>query len=237
MNESEDFSDYDPALFPPFAVTVDLVILTVRVGELSCLFVERSSPPFAQRLALPGGFVGSDEELSEAAQGKLASKTGVTVDSVHLEQLKTYGSPGRDPRMRVVSVAYLVFAANLAEPVAGPEALRASYEPVSAIEPSQLAFDHAEILADGIERARAKLEYTTLASHFLRDEFTLAELRSIYEAVWDTELDPRNFSRKVLSTPGFIEATGERVTQSKGRPARLYRAGPATELLPPIRRH
>src|SRR5947207_707080 len=102
--------------------------------------------------------------------------------------------------------------------------------------PSRLAFDHEEILADGLERARAKLEYSPLATAFCADEFTVAELRHVYEVVWGAELDPRNFHRKVTGSPGFLVPTGRRTTRNGGRPAQLYRRGKATLLNPPITR-
>lgn len=219
---------------PPFAVTVDLVVLTVIDDALNVLLVQRGEQPFAGSLALPGGFVEPDEDLVVAARRELAEETGVRVG--HIEQLATYGAPKRDPRMRVVSVAYVAMVPQAAEPRAGTDASAASWRRADTLRPSKLAFDHARILRDGVERARAKLEYTTLATAFCSPDFTIAELRSVYEAIWGERLDPRNFSRKVLTSEGFVEAAGGLTTRGGGRPARLYRAGPATELDPPIRR-
>lgn len=223
---------------PAFAVTVDLVILTVRGGGLQVLLVERGEPPFAGRLALPGGFVRADEDLAAAAARELVEETGVATSQGHLEQLATYGSPGRDPRMRVVSVAYLGLVPSLPEPVAGTDAAASDVRPVDdvlAAEPG-LAFDHAQILTDGVERARAKLEYSSLATSFCPAEFTVAELRAVYEAVWGVGIDPRNFHRKVTTTPGFLETVGGTTTRGGGRPAQLYRRGPAGQLNPPLLR-
>jgi len=211
-------------------VTVDLVALTVRPPNLEVLLVRRGEAPAKGRWALPGGFVGPDQHLIEAAQFKLADKTGITVAEAHLEQLATFGAPKRDPRMRVVSVAYLAMVAAPAE----PELESAAWHPVESLADESLAFDHAEILAAGVERARAKLEYTTLATSFCAPEFTIAELRSVYEAAWGTELDAANFHRKVMATDGFVEPTGRTESGGRGRPARTYAAGNASALHPPI---
>jgi 8-oxo-dGTP diphosphatase len=226
--------DYDPSGYPPFAVTVDLVVLTIREGTLTVLLVTRGEGPAQGSHALPGGFVRPDEDLPQAAARELAEETGLTVDEVHLEQLASYGAPDRDPRMRVVTVAYLALAPGMPSPQAGGDAAGANWVLVSDAGP--LAFDHDQILADGVERARAKLEYTPLAAAFCPPEFTIAQLRGVYETVWGTALDPRNFHRKVTGTPGFVvEADGE-TAGGRGRPAQLYRKGPAATLYPPLLR-
>lgn len=224
--------------FPPIYVTVDLVVLTVRDGRLQILLVERGLEPFAGRLALPGGFVGVRESLEAAAYRELAEETGVGQGDVVLEQLASYGEPDRDPRGRIVSVAWMALGANLPDPQGGSDAADALWRPVEPLlrGPRTLAFDHTQILRDGIERARAKLEYSPLATAFCRDEFTVGELRQVYEAVWGTRLDPRNFHRKVTGAPGLLRETGRTTTRGGGRPARLYRRGPATVLNPPISR-
>lgn len=252
-------SPYDPSAYPPFAVTVDLVVLTVRRHALCALVVRRGEPPFQGRWALPGGFVRGDEDLSAAAARELTEETGLCAqdpaatapapgNGAHLEQLATYGDPRRDPRMRVVSVAHLALAPDLPAPRAGGDAHSARWAPVEDLlsqdggfgredeQPAPLAFDHAQILADGVERARSKIEYSSLATAFCPAEFTVGELRRVYEAVWGVALDPRNFHRKVTGTPGFLVPSGGTTTRQGGRPAQLFRAGGATLLNPPMLR-
>lgn len=228
--------DYDPRAYPPFAVTVDLVVLTIRGEDLTVLLVTRGQAPFRGRLALPGGFVRPGEGLGEAAARELAEEAGLAIGTVHLEQLASYGSPDRDPRMRVVTVAYLALAPGMPEPRPGTDAAAASWVPVATATTHALAFDHGQVLADGVERARAKLEYTPLAATFCPPRFTVAQLRRVYEIVWGTGLDPRNFHRKVTGTPGFVVPAGSSTAGERGRPARLYAKGPAPYLHPPLLR-
>ncbi|MDG4827754.1 NUDIX domain-containing protein [Solwaraspora sp. WMMD1047] len=240
-DELEFLREYDPRAFPPVAVTVDVVALTIRDQALHVLLVERAEPPFAGWRALPGGFV-RDEPIDAAAVRELAEETGLrpgadSLDRVHLEQLRSYGDPGRDPRMRVISIAYLAFAPALPDPRAGSDAAAAAWVPTT--EARGLAFDHDAILADGLERVRAKLEYTPLATAFVGAEFTMSELRGVYTAVWGDEPHAANFHRKVLSVPGFVVDTGTTTSRGgeRGGPkARLYRAGDATTLQPALLR-
>ncbi len=232
---------YDPSAFVPFAVTVDLAVFTVRGGRLHVLLIRRGQEPYAGDWALPGGFVTPRESAESAARRELAEETGLAQDVVaalHLEQLRTYSEPDRDPRMRVVSVAFTALVADLPEPAAegGGDAAHARWVPVAEVGP--LAFDHAVILADARERVGSKLEYTCLATAFCPPEFTLGELQTVYETVWDSALDRPNFRRKVLATPGFVEAVpgAARLTGGRGKPAALYRPGPATALHPPLLR-
>jgi 8-oxo-dGTP diphosphatase len=223
-----------------FTVAVDLVVLTVADDRLQVLLIRRGIEPFKDRRALPGGFVLGDEDLADAAERELAEETGVSGAGGHLEQLATYGAPGRDPRGRVVTVAHLALLPEPGPLAAGSDAAAASWEPVDQLLVARggrrLAFDHGRILADGVERARAKLEYTPLAAAFCPPAFTVNELRRVYEAVWGTALDPRNFHRKVTGTAGFVEPTGRTTTRGGGRPAQLYRAGGATVLHPAMLR-
>jgi 8-oxo-dGTP diphosphatase len=211
-----------------FAVAVDLVVLTVRDGVLCVLLRERAAPPFAGERAVPGGFVRGREDLLDAA-GRELEEIGLAINGHHLEQLASYAAPDRDPRGRVLTVGHLALVPDLPEPPGD-----GAWIPVEQV--GTLAFDHAQILADGVERARAKLEYTTLAAAFCPPEFTISQLRRVYEAVWGTTPDPRNFSRKVTTTPGFLVATGTKVSSGRGRPGQLFRRGPATVLHPPMLR-
>ncbi len=208
-----------------FPVTVDVVALTVRRGELNVLLITRLIEPFRGKLALPGGFVLAGEELLEAAARELAEETGVGHLPGHLEQLGSYGPKGRDPRGDVLTVAHLLLAPDFPVLAAGSDAEHAAWYPVAEV--PELAFDHARILDDALERAKSKLEYSPLGAAFCGDEFTIAQLRSVYEAVWGTRLDPRNFHRKATGTPGFLEETGTMTTGDAGRPAALFRLAPA----------
>ncbi|MEU1592454.1 NUDIX domain-containing protein [Streptomyces sp. NPDC005708] len=228
---------YDKYAFEPFAVTVDLAVLTLRAGALHVLLVERGQEPYAGRWALPGGFVRPEESAEDAARRELAEETGLAdVSGLHLEQLRAYSDPGRDPRMRVVSVAFAALLPDPPEPHGGGDAAQARWLPYEAAGP--LAFDHDRILADAQERVGAKLEYTCIATAFCPTEFTLGELQQVYETVWGTSLDRPNFRRKVLATPGFVEPVPDaaRLTGGRGKPAALYRAGGATALHPPLLR-
>jgi len=216
-----------------FSIAVDLVILTIRQGTLSVLLVERGHEPFTGRPALPGGFVLEGEDLLEAAERELREETGLRGVAPHLEQLHTYARPDRDPRGRIASVAYLAVLPDLPRPVAGSDAADAQWAPGDT---SGLAFDHDTILADALERARQRLENTPLAAAFCDDEFTIGDLRAVYEAVWGVALDPGNFHRKVTGLAGFVVPSGRTRYSTTGRPAALYRSGGATTLIPPLSR-
>lgn len=227
---------YDETNYPPFAVTADLVVLTLREGRLCVLLIQRGGSPFGGQWALPGGFTHVDEGIEDAAYRELAEEAGVGRGDVVLEQLRTYGAPDRDERMRVVSVAWLALGADLPEARAGSDAADARWVCVDEALSQELAFDHQEILTDGLERARAKLEYSTLATAFVQEPFTVGELRAVYDAVWGTTIDPRNFHRKITGAEGFLVETGERTTRGGGRPAMLYSVGSAAQLHPPVLR-
>jgi 8-oxo-dGTP diphosphatase len=211
-----------PALFP---VTVDVVALTVRNDVLNVLLITRLIDPFRGMLALPGGFVLPGEDLATAASRELAEETGVDRVPGHLEQLASYGPKGRDPRGDVLTVAHLLLAPDFPVLSAGSDAEHAAWYPVTQVLDGglELAFDHRRSLGDALERAKSKLEYSPLGAAFCGEEFTIAQLRAVYEAVWGTRLDPRNFHRKATGTPGFLEDTGRMTAGEAGRPAALFR--------------
>jgi 8-oxo-dGTP diphosphatase len=219
---------------------VDVVVLTILQGELCTLVVRRAEPPFAGRWALPGGPVRVAEDLGDAARRRLEEATGVGVDALRMEQLATYGDPDRDPRRRTVSVAWLAIlpvpsASGVGEGLR--EGSAAEWVPTARLlGPEVPAFDHRRILVDGLERARAKLEYSGIATAFVDREFTIAALREVYEVVWGHRLDAGNFHRKVTRTEGFVVPTGRRHSEGRGRPAALFTAGSEEVLHPPLTR-
>jgi len=224
---------------PAVLLTVDLVILTLRQGRLHVLLVDRGVEPHLGMAALPGGFLrDAEEDITGAACRELAEEAGLDANSLHLEQYGVYGDPGRDPRGRVVSVAYLAISPELPEPMAGTDAAAARWVAVDEVLSSAvpLAFDHERIVADGVERARSKLEHSSLATAFCGQVFTLAELQQVYEAVWGVRLDPRNFYRKIQGTQNFVIEVGSARKSGAGRPARLFQGGPGTVLYPPMLR-
>ena len=226
-----------PATAARLPVAVDIVALTVADGRLCVLLATRGLPPYSGQLCLPGGFMLAGETLAEAALRELAEETGLDATG-HLEQLRTFGPQGRDPRGPVVSVAYLMLTPSPGPVRSGGDVQAVQWTPVAQVPP--LAFDHDDILAAGVERARAKLEYSGLATAFCASVFTIPELRAVYEAVWGVALDPRNFHRKVTSTPGFLTPVATRQGQA-GRPAVTYRLVPGREpaavvLNPPVMR-
>jgi 8-oxo-dGTP diphosphatase len=245
--EREFLRSYHPGDFPAFAVTVDLAVFTIRAGLLTVLLIQRREHPYRGYWALPGGFVRADESAGDAAARELTEETAVTTFTGHLEQLRTYSDPGRDPRMRVASVAHVALAPGLPDPRPGGDAAAARWWPVEDLslvdggpDAPPLAFDHEQILADALERVRSKLEYTTLAASFVAEPFTLADLRRVYAAVWGAAPDLGNFRRKVLGTPGFVvEAQRSAMAAAGpagGRPPLLYRRGDAVILHPPMLR-
>lgn len=220
--------DYDPSHFPAFAVTVDVVILTMSDGRLHVLLVRRGVEPFQGMWAIPGGFKRPEERLDEAAERELREETSVEGASVLL-QFGAYGDPGRDPRMNVVTVAYLAVLPDVGRVVAGSDAASAALVPVTDVLEGrvELAFDHERILRDAVERVRVDLELQGIAPAFVGTTFTLAELRAVYEAVWGVPLDGANFRRSVLAEEGWVIPTGRRAQPGAtgGKPAELYRAG------------
>jgi 8-oxo-dGTP diphosphatase len=220
------------------AVAVDVVAMAIEDGRLTLLLVEPDDTNQAGRWSLPGRRVRDDESLDGTALRALSEVVGVDEPAVLLEQLQTYGAPTRDPRARVVSVAYLALAARPLAPSPARRTTVLDAAEASAWPTGRFAYDHAAIVTDALERLRAKLEYTSLATALLEEPFTLGELRSVYEAVWGLPLEPANFRRKVVSTEGLVQPA-DGVSPSGptgGRPARRYRSGGATRLHPAMLR-
>jgi 8-oxo-dGTP diphosphatase len=232
-------ADYDPTQFPAFAVTVDIVILTMSEGALHVLLVRRGEAPFEGMWAIPGGFKRPAETLDEAAKRELREETGVDAASL-LAQFGAYGDPERDPRMNVVTIGYVAVIRDVGEVVAGSDAADAALMPVSRVLSGKLplAFDHLRILRDAIERVRVELEVSGIATAFVGTTFTMAELRAVYEAIWGVQLDAANFRRSVVAEDGWVIPTGHhaRPGPAGGRPAELYRAGRAWRHGGPIHR-
>jgi 8-oxo-dGTP diphosphatase len=231
-------ANYDPSQFPAFAVTVDVVILTMSDGLLHVLLVCRGEAPFEGMWAIPGGFKRPIETLDEAAKRELAEETGVDAASL-LTQFGAYGDPKRDPRMNVVTIAYLAVLRDVGAVVAGADAAAAALIPVSDVLNGKidLAFDHLRIVRDALERVRLDLELEGIATAFVGATFTLAELRAVYEAVWGVHLDSANFRRSLLSESGWVIPTGRRARPGStgGKPAELFRAGRMWRYGGPIR--
>ncbi len=195
---------------------MDVVLFTIIRDALHVLLVRRKYAPFRNRWAIPGGFVEKNESLDEAALRELKEETGVK--KVYLEQLCTFGDPGRDPRGRTITVAYFA----LTRPVdvrADSDAADAEWHPVDKL--PKLAFDHDRILATAVQRLRAKLEYTTVGFQLLSRRFTMPELQNLYETILDRKLDKRNFRKKILSLDLLRPHEGQRANGAH-RPAKLY---------------
>jgi 8-oxo-dGTP diphosphatase len=215
-------------------IAADMAILTIRDGALAVLLIRRGQSPFEGRRALPGGFLEDGETIEDAAARELLEETGLPAGETFLELIGVYSEPDRDPRKRVVSAAFAALIADVPLTQAGGDAAATEWVPVHRAVKEEMAFDHSRILGRALEHARRRLEYTTAATAFCGKEFTVAELRRVYEIVWETTLDPGNFHRKVTRVPGFLEPTGRTTTRDGGRPAALYTAGELTWLPLPL---
>ena len=218
MNLQQDFLHCYP--YPHPAVTTDIVIFTIRMQKLELLLIRRSGPPHQGKWALPGGFVNPDEDLEHCALRELEEETGIT--GVYLEQLFTFGKPQRDPRERVISVAYYALVpSDTLQVRAASDAAEVAWFPFDSL--PQLAFDHQEIVTVAHQRLAAKLDYSTIAFQFMPEKFTLGELQAVYEIARGEALDKRNFRKWILALDR-IEETGETRREGNHRPAKLYRA-------------
>lgn len=236
--EQEYLDSYRPGDYPAVAAAVDLVVFAVAGGVLHTTLVRRAGHPFKDALALPGGFLRPEEDALQCARRELSEETSLEVpEPAHIEQLATYTSPDRDPRMRVISIAHLVLLPldgdGLPSLAAGSDAAAAAWHPVHEILGGTLAFDHALIMRDGLDRLAGKMEYTTVASQLLPAKFTMTQLRTVYEAVWNTTLPAGNFTRKMMP---LLEDTGRKVrAASGGAPAALFTAT-SRHIHPPLTR-
>jgi 8-oxo-dGTP diphosphatase len=237
MSDAGFLSDYDPAAFDRPSVTVDLVLLGMYRGRLSALLLRRDQPPQAGHWALPGGFVGLEESLEQAAARLLRDKAGMA--KAHLEQLYSFGAVDRDPRMRVITIAYLALLRRDQMQSAIRDgrlcAAALSGEPLEAIAetgaPLPLAFDHRRILALARDRLRAKIDYSDVAFALLPERFTLRALQEVHEAVLDVALNKPAFRRRMLDS-GRLVATGEREEDASHRPAELFTLASPADPLP-----
>jgi 8-oxo-dGTP diphosphatase len=217
MLEPESMSHcYD---YPRPGVTTDVVMFTIREETLQLLLIKRAAEPFKGCWALPGGFVNPDESLETAAARELEEETGVS--GVYLEQLYTYGAPDRDPRDRIISVAYYALVpSDRLELRAASDAQDVRWFAFDDL--PALAFDHAEIVQMAHRRLAAKLDYSTIALQFMPDTFTLGDLQDVYETILREPQDKRNFRKRILALDR-IEATGGQRRNGAHRPAKLYR--------------
>ena len=229
--EARFLATYSPQSYERPAVTVDLVIFTVRDADLKILAIKRSEHPYQGAWALPGGFVrvgGTEtkgENLDEAAHRVLAEETGLPIGSAYLEQLYTYGDVDRDPRMRVISVAWFALLSPELAPLvtAGRDAAAVKWHSVATL-PQTFAFDHEKILQDGLKRVQGKLDYSSIAFDLVPDTFTISDLRGVHEAILGNACDAGNFRRRFLRMveDGLVEkAPGRRITT--GKPAAVFR--------------
>ncbi len=235
MDEATFLESYDPAAFERPSVAVDLILVSVVDGAPAVLLTRRDQHPFQGDWALPGGFVGIGESLDQAAHRLLTEKAHMA--DAYVEQLYTFGAVDRDPRMRIISVAYFAlipataFAAALK---AAPELVLArltvqegdsAKARLSEGDQLTLAFDHSDMLGVAMQRLRGKLDYSGVAFALLPERFTLRALQDVYEAILDTRLNKPAFRRRMLDR-GWLQPTGERETGASFRPAELYRYQP-----------
>ena len=203
---------------PHPAVTTDIVLFTLRAEKLQLLLIRRRNPPFQGGWALPGGFLDLDEDLNDCAKRELEEETGIK--DIYLEQLYTFGKHQRDPRERVISVAYYALIASdriTLKPAS--DATEAAWFALDEL--PELAFDHREIVNKAHERLVAKLEYSTIAFQFMPQQFTLSELQTVYETIRSETLDKRNFRKWILAR-NLVEATGLERRVGSHRPAQLF---------------
>lgn len=205
--------------YPHPAVTTDIAVFSIFENQLNILLIQRANEPFKHHWALPGGFVDMDEDLKEGAARELHEETKLS--HLYLEQLYTFGAPQRDPRERVITVAYYALAASsdVSHAQAGSDAVKTTWFPVSSL--PTLAFDHKNIIDAALERILSKIRYSTIALQLLPQQFTLHELQNLYEIILNESLDKRNFRKRILALDCIVE-NGEQRRDGQHRPAKLY---------------
>ena len=238
VGEAEFLRRYRPADFPRPSVTVDIVAFSVIDAELRVLLIQRGEHPFKGSWALPGGFVrvgdghrDLGEDLDAAAVRELDEETGLHGDEVHLEQVGAFGRARRDPRMRVISVAYCALIRPDLVPLIRPggDAAAAEWMLVGALEPASLAFDHHDIIRQSIDRVAERIDSTSIARSLVPKTFTIPELRHVYALLEGKEQDPGNFRRKferMLEAGILQQAPGKRITASKPAAVYFFTVGP-----------
>lgn len=211
-----------PANSPAIKVAVDAIVFGYSKAEgVSVLLIQRKYPPFKDLWAIPGGFVAEEESLEEAVRRELEEETGIKV--AYLEQLYTFGKPKRDPRQRIISVAYfaLVKSSSYQEIKASTDAEDAKWFSIKQL--PKLAFDHKEIVSTAIERIRAKIRYQPIGFELLDKKFPFPDLEKLYAALLDREIDRRNFAKKMLALDILDETDEVARAEGKGRPGKMYR--------------
>ena len=223
---------------PDVALVVDVAYFAVDRGALVVLLVERGREPDPGRWAVPGAVLEPDEALTDAATRAVVARAGILEPFTRVEQLAVFDAPDRDPRTRVVSTAVLAVTSTPVPPAGGALASGRWWrvDTIGTDGGPTLAFDHLDIVEAGVERLRSRLEQTDVATALVEEPFTLGDLRRAYEAAWGIELEPANFRRKVLATPGFVAQTAGKRIVGTGRPADLYVRGAGAVLHPPIPR-
>lgn len=219
----DDVSNYDKDAYEKPSVTVDIAICTIIDEELKVLLIKRKYPPFRNRWAIPGGFVDVDsaETLEQTAERELEEETNLK--GIYIEQLKTYGDPDRDPRLRVITVAYfaLLPVDQISSVKAGDDAKEAAWFSISDL--PELAFDHHLILDDLLCRLRGKILYTPIGFQLVPEQFTWTELQTTYEIILSRKLIASNFRRKIKSMYEIEECRATKKLNSAGKPPKYLK--------------